>query len=255
MNSASALHSFILPTPESESSPTIKSFETTYPILDYSPLPNSSDTYLLTLDTTFGPINLNQLTGQMPKPKPKDFEVTEEQKVEMEKCYRIVKVELDGSVGPHLNIAESELTMQIQDITPTHEISNTLNGIITNPTNQGTPSEISTATLSLYPDLSLFPRWPGFEEDDDLAGPAVEPTSAPALTTAGPSSEPGGGPKKEYTKEELSVMNLKHLGRLKAQGYPVDDYMRTKRRETKDRRFEAKRAKLEVGVEEGEEEE
>jgi hypothetical protein len=47
-------------------------------------------------------------------------------------------------------------------------------------------------------------------------------------------------------------MNLKHLGRLKAQGYPVDDYMRTKRRETKDRRFEAKRAKLE---EEGEEEE
>jgi tRNA (guanine-N(7)-)-methyltransferase subunit TRM82 len=145
---------------------------------------------------------------------------------------------------------------QIEDITPTHEISNTLNGIITNPTNQATASEISTATIALYPDLSLFPRWPGFEEDDDLAGPAVDPstpTSAPAPnTTAGPSSEPGGGPKKEYTKEELSVMNLKHLGRLKAQGYPVDDYMRTKRRETKDRRFEAKRAKLE---EEGEEEE
>jgi tRNA (guanine-N(7)-)-methyltransferase subunit TRM82 len=188
----------------------------------------------------------------MPKPKPKDFEVTEEQKVEMEKCYRIVKVQSDGSVGPHLNIAESELTMQIQDITPTHEISTTLNSIITNPSNQGTPSEISTATIALYPDLSLFPRWPGFEEDDDLAGPAVEPTSTPAPNTAGPSSEPGGGPKKEYTKEELSVMNLKHLGRLKAQGYPVDDYMRTKRRETKDRRFEAKRAKLE---EEGEEEE
>lgn len=54
-------------------------------------------------------------------------------------------------------------------------------------------------------------------------------------------------------------MNLKHLGRLKAQGYPVDDYMRTKRRETKDRRFEAKRARLEAGEDvaeaEGDEEE
>jgi hypothetical protein len=102
IDSAAALHSFILPTPESESSPTIKSFETTYPILDYSLLPNSSDTYLLTLDTTFGPINSNQLTGQMPKPKPKDFEVTEEQRVEMEKCYRIVKVASDGTVSRQL---------------------------------------------------------------------------------------------------------------------------------------------------------
>jgi hypothetical protein len=99
MNSAAALHSFILPTSDSDSSPTIKSFETTYPILDYTLVPGSSDTYLLTLDTTFGPINSNQLTGQMPKPKPKDFEVTEDQKVEMEKCYRIVKVSSDGSVS------------------------------------------------------------------------------------------------------------------------------------------------------------
>jgi hypothetical protein len=102
MDSASALHSFILRTSGSESSPTITSFETTYPILDYTPVPGSSDTYLLTLDTTFGPINSNQSTGQMPKPKPKDFEVTEGQKVEMEKCYRIVKVSSDGSVS-HIN--------------------------------------------------------------------------------------------------------------------------------------------------------
>jgi len=66
------------------------------------------------------------------------------------------------------------------------------------------------------------------------------------------------GPKKEYTHEDYQVMNLKHLGRLKAQGYKVDDYMRNKRRETKDRRFEAKRARLETGSEAevgGEEEE
>jgi hypothetical protein len=104
MDSASALHSFILPT--SDSSPIIKSYETTYPILDYTPLPGSNDTYLLTLDTTFGPINSNQLTGQMPKPKPKEFEVTEDQKAEMEKCYRIVKVASDGSVSRQIDITK-----------------------------------------------------------------------------------------------------------------------------------------------------
>jgi len=108
MNSASALHSFILPT--SDSSPTIKSFETTYPILDYTQVPGSVDTYLLTLDTTFGPINSNQLTGQIPKPKPKDFEVTEDQKVEMEKCYRVVKVASDGSVSRFHASSRGKLT-------------------------------------------------------------------------------------------------------------------------------------------------
>jgi hypothetical protein len=61
-------------------------------------------------------------------------------------------------------------------------------------------------------------------------------------------NEPGPGPKKDYTHAEYEAMNLKHLGRLKAQGYNVEDYMRRKRRETKDRRFEAKRAKLETGA-------
>jgi hypothetical protein len=44
-------------------------------------------------------------------------------------------------------------------------------------------------------------------------------------------------------------MNLKYLGRLKAQGYAVDEVMRTKRREKKDKAFDAKRRKLEEGAE------
>ncbi|RYE83345.1 MAG: hypothetical protein EOO65_04120 [Methanosarcinales archaeon] len=58
-----------------------------------------------------------------------------------------------------------------------------------------------------------------------------------------------GKPKKEYTQEEYSAMNLKYLGRLKAQGYAVDEVMRTKRREKKDKAFDAKRRKLEEGAE------
>jgi len=47
----------------------------------------------------------------MPKPKPKDFEITEDQKVEMEKSYRIVKVVSDGWVSPDIWFDDSELTI------------------------------------------------------------------------------------------------------------------------------------------------
>ena len=39
------------------------------------------------------------------------------------------------------------------------------------------PSTI--ASIDHYTELSIYPRWPGLEEDDDLAGPADSAPSAP----------------------------------------------------------------------------
>lgn len=113
----------------------------------------------------------------------------------------------------------------------------------------------SLTQLNLYPNLSLYPRWPGLEEDDDLAGPAVD-SAQPGTGTSTPIIDDGNKDnstssskgKKEYTKAEYETMNLKTLGRLKAQGYEVDSYMRIKRRETKDRRLEAKRRRVDAGL-------
>jgi tRNA (guanine-N(7)-)-methyltransferase subunit TRM82 len=124
-----------------------------------------------------------------------------------------------------------------------HPLSSTLHSIVTDSSNLTSPQTLSQ--LNLYPDLSLFPRWPGLEEDDDLAGPAPTAEAPAEIQTGGPVF-----PKKEYTQSEYEAMNLKHLGRLKAQGYDVEGVMRVKRRETKDRRFEAKRARLEAGLSE-----
>lgn len=99
--------------------------------------------------------------------------------------------------------------------------------------------------MNLYPNLSLYPRWPGLEEDDDLAGPAPEDGAG---AEGSPAPAPfGSKTKKEYTQAEYEAMNLKTLGRLKSQGYDVEAVMKVKRRETKDRRFEAKRRRLEAG--------
>lgn len=135
------------------------------------------------------------------------------------------------------------------------------------------PDSSSTLSqLNLYPNLSLYPRWPGLEEDDDLAGPAADPQSQSQPTPSGSTPGAGAAPdtsvettsvnvplssknKKEYTQAEYSTMNLKTLGRLKSQGYDVDSFMRTKRRETKDRRLEAKRRRVDAGLSEPSKEE
>lgn len=97
------------------------------------------------------------------------------------------------------------------------------------------------ATLQLYPLLPLLPRWAGMEEDDDLAGPST--SSVPASNVSGiahkgakgkkqPSATAEGEEelKKSYTREELSGMGNKMLGRLKAQGVDVDEFLKRKGR-------------------------
>jgi tRNA (guanine-N(7)-)-methyltransferase subunit TRM82 len=219
-------------------------------VLDYSLIPGTNDQILITLDTSFNVATFNQKAAQKPAAVAED-DISQEQREEMKKSYRIVQIASDGSVRD-LSFGSYKADDQFTDITSSHPLQSTLDSIITSPTNQTTSKDLST--LNLYPDLSLFPRWPGLEEDDDLAGPSTDPIPSDPTPTTGVVMEPSG-PRKEYTHEEYQVMNLKHLGRLKAQGYKVDDYMRTKRRETKDRRFEAKRARLDAGLEVGGDEE
>lgn len=66
-------------------------------------------------------------------------------------------------------------------------------------TRPATPETL--AKLQLYPDLALYPRWPGFEEDEELAGPATaDPTAVP---------------------DDAASMNSRQLGRMKAGGAEV----------------------------------
>lgn len=123
--------------------------------------------------------------------------------------------------------------------------------------------------MSLYEDLNLLPRWPGFEEDEDLAGPADEkvvdpnqPSTETPLETKGskenekrgknPSVHRNGfanGNTQSYTQEELEGMGLRVLGKLRAKGVDVSDIIRRKRR--KGKRGDVVSGDFEVDVEVG----
>ena len=111
---------------------------------------------------------------------------------------------------------------KLSDITST--ASSSLSPLLTSLSSPSlsAPSTI-VAGLNLYPDMSLLPRWPGFDEDEQLAGP--EPGDND------PAVQSGGGMKKVWSHEEMAKMSLKQLGRLKASGVEVGDLLGRRRKE------------------------
>jgi tRNA (guanine-N(7)-)-methyltransferase subunit TRM82 len=92
------------------------------------------------------------------------------------------------------------------------------------------------------------------EEDDDLAGTAGTGIDVPA-SSASEAGEPGAGPGRTYTPEELEGMNVKQLGRLRAQGVDVDALLRQKKKAKKANRKGSKLATVQTAIQDNDEEE
>ena len=91
----------------------------------------------------------------------------------------------------------------------------------------------------------MFPRWPGFEEDDEQAGAEA------GLDHDNDSSiniPPASRSQKSWAPEELEKMSGKQLGRLKAQGVDVGDIMRRRGMEAKVAERHSKTGRTEAGA-------
>ena len=75
----------------------IQSLPTNFPILDYAPVPGTSDQVLLTLDTTFGNVAFNQEAGIQKQAK--GFNISDEQREKSKRAFVVVQVGSDGIVS------------------------------------------------------------------------------------------------------------------------------------------------------------
>jgi tRNA (guanine-N(7)-)-methyltransferase subunit TRM82 len=177
-----AVHSFVLPISADEK-PTVNSQSFNYPVLGLAAVPGSAGQVVVTLDASYDikkgdtEVDAARATGAV----------------------AVIEVSADASVSHTPTCTTFTTNIQLSDITASSPLVATLTAALSSST--ATPAVL--ATLSLYPNLSLFPRWPGFEEDEELAGPAAETTA--------PSSEPAS----------FKGMTGKQLGKLKAQGAAV----------------------------------
>ncbi|GMK57345.1 hypothetical protein CspeluHIS016_0401790 [Cutaneotrichosporon spelunceum] len=158
--------------PESEGEVTVHSFPVSHPVLSFARVPGSTSQLVLTLDATYGKKEAEEgLPAQM---------------------FTTVEIAADGQMSD-ASVSNAKLLAALAaPLSPTTA-----------------PSTITG--LNLYPNLGLFPRWPGFEEDEELAGDSGAATPS-----------------------EYEGMAPKQLGRLKAQGVDVSEYLSKKRRKGKD---------------------
>jgi tRNA (guanine-N(7)-)-methyltransferase subunit TRM82 len=159
--------------PEGHGEITVHSFPVSHPVLGFSRVPGSTNQLVLALDATYGKTEAEEGLAQQ--------------------MFTTVEIAADGQMSD-VSASNAELL-----------------GALAAPLSPTTPAKTITG-LNLYPNLGLFPRWPGFEEDEELAGPEGDAT-----------------PTSEY-----EAMAPKQLGRLKSQGVDVSAYLSKKRRKGKD---------------------
>ncbi|ORY32126.1 WD40-repeat-containing domain protein [Naematelia encephala] len=204
-----ALHSFILPS-DPVSPPFIHTLPLPYPLVDFTAIPGEDVRLLLSLDTTWGVLKQNPgLDGVNTTSKAKEG-LTEEEGEMIKQSLAVVQVETSGQL---VDITSGSLTLLdpvYRTLQQSHQLIN--------------PSTI--ANLNLYGNLSLLPRWPGLEEDDDLAGTNEQNAGSEA-------TQNGDGAGKEWTADELEKMNVKQLGRLRSQGVAVEEVIARKRKQGK----------------------
>lgn len=231
--SAAAIHSFPLSLDPSSPSPTISTLPLDFPVLDFTMIPSSpSPQILVSLDTTWGVLKQNAPPGSqntlLVPPS-----ITSECQAKMQAIF-----------------ATAELSSGGLGLLPEHPVAATLQAA------SETASASAVSKLQLYPSLPLLPRWAGMEEDDELAGPS---TSAPGkgqfekVETPGDSGaelvlDAEGEEKRTYTREELSQMGNKMLGRLRSQGVEVEEFLKKRTRQPKESRKKQKTGLLAAGV-------
>ena len=192
-------------------------------MLDFEPIPSVPGHFLLSLDTAWGKLRENPSPENM-RGVIKDVQLSDSDVDVMKRPLRLVEVAESGEVSlPGLiEIFRSADLLQLRDITASSPtLLKPLMAALSHQSLMASPTTI--ASIDHYGELSIYPRWPGLEEDDDLAG--QDGTAGTAADTDAPGV---GG--KTWTREELEKLSPKELGRLKSKGVDVGDLLHKKRK-------------------------
>lgn len=199
MGSAAALHSFTLANGANPGE--VSTLPLDSPVLDVTLIPGSTDLFV-SLDTAFGVLKHNP----SPTAPPATPDLSEEALAKMAQDTLIISASSDGTLS--LSSRANPLAASLKA-----------------ESNTATPDQLSKLS-DLYPDLGLLPKWSGEDAEEAGEGGGGAGDGASEAGTAMTSS--GARSPFSYTPEELAQMPVKQLGRLKAQGVNVMEYIQQK---------------------------
>ncbi|KAL7421570.1 tRNA (guanine-N(7)-)-methyltransferase non-catalytic subunit trm82 [Cryptotrichosporon argae] len=215
-----AVHSFTLPDPAQAADTILQTLPLAHPVIGLTHIAEAR--FLVMLDTAWSALKCGKK------------EATTDEIEAMRLVAIVVEITADGPV-----LVESPMTAAFAGL-PTADAK-------------------TISALQLYTDLSLLPRWPGLEEDDELAGDGSETPGTPGGSDDGARGKKGRAKAKAkgriepadvagMSQEELKALDLRQLGYLKARGVDVGEL--TSRKKRKIAANERDRAKAREGKDE-----